>query len=150
MIISGSTALVLIHFAATWLMVGLIWFVQIVHYPLFNRAGAPGFVEYAREHQRLTTYVVVVPMIVELLTAAALAALRPRGLDAGLIWAGLALLAVIWASTAFLQVPQHQDLLRGFDDIVHGRLVATNWIRTAAWSARGILSLVMVMRLVGK
>ncbi|MCK6525129.1 hypothetical protein L6R49_27300, partial [Myxococcota bacterium] len=37
----SSTLLLLIHAAATWFMVGLIWFVQIVHYPLFSAVGPP-------------------------------------------------------------------------------------------------------------
>ncbi len=33
--------LVLGNLAPTLMMTGLIWFVQIVHYPLFDRVGAP-------------------------------------------------------------------------------------------------------------
>lgn len=55
--------------------------------------------------------------------------------------AGLALVAVIWLSTALLQVPCHELLCVGFDPAVHQRLVWTNWIRTAAWSLRGFLVL---------
>ncbi|MFY0528690.1 hypothetical protein ACN28I_37835 [Archangium gephyra] len=37
-----STPLVLLaHAAATLFMVGLIWFVQVVHYPLFSRVVGP-------------------------------------------------------------------------------------------------------------
>lgn len=32
-------ALLLVHAAATWAMVGLVWFVQVVHYPLFAQVG---------------------------------------------------------------------------------------------------------------
>jgi hypothetical protein len=49
---------------------------------------------------------------------------------------GLALLALIWVSTALLQVPAHTRLGRGWDATTHRRLVSTNWIRTAAWLAR--------------
>ena len=37
---------------------------------------------------------------------------------------GLALVAVIWASTATLQVPRHRELLHGFDPGSHRRLLA--------------------------
>ena len=37
------TYVLLTHLAATLYMVGVIWFVQVVHYPLFARAGAEGF-----------------------------------------------------------------------------------------------------------
>jgi hypothetical protein len=31
----------LLHLAATLYMVGVIWFVQVVHYPLFSKVGGP-------------------------------------------------------------------------------------------------------------
>lgn len=39
-------------------MTGVIWFVQIAHYPLFSRVGQPGFSEYEREHARRTSRVI--------------------------------------------------------------------------------------------
>ena len=57
---------------------------------------------------------------------------------------GLGLLAVIWLSTAFLSVPRHEALRHGFDASAHGALVATNWIRTAAWTVRSALLLVVL------
>ena len=53
---------------------------------------------------------------------------------------GLALVTLIWLSTALLQVPCHEDLSNGFDTEIHRRLVATNWIRTVAWSLRSLLA----------
>ena len=57
---------------ATLFMVGLIWFVQIVHYPLYANVGREQFPEYEALHNRLTTWVVGPAMLVEMLTAAAL------------------------------------------------------------------------------
>ena len=54
--------LLLIHAGATLYMTGLIWFVQVVHYPLMARVGEDGFAEYEKHHQRLTTWVVAPPM----------------------------------------------------------------------------------------
>jgi hypothetical protein len=41
-----------VHLAATAAMVGLIWFVQVVHYPLFASVGADEFVAYENAHTR--------------------------------------------------------------------------------------------------
>jgi hypothetical protein len=57
---------------------------------------------------------------------------------------GICLLAVIWLSTFFAQVPLHARLAKGFDAVTHRRLVLSNWLRTAAWTGRGILALVML------
>ena len=92
----------LVHLAATFYMVGVIWFVQVVHYPLFAKVGATGFAAYSRTHSRLTGFVVGPPMLVEAATAVALVVYRPEGVSALLAWTGLVLLALVWASTALL------------------------------------------------
>jgi hypothetical protein len=136
--------LLLIHAGATLAMVGLIWFVQVVHYPLFDFAAERRFTRFAAEHQRRTSLVVVPLMIAEAGTALALLVAPPLGLGRGPLWLGLVLLAVIWLSTAFLQVPLHRRLSRSRDGIAIRRLVASNWLRTTAWTARGVLALAMV------
>lgn len=57
----------------------------------------------------------------------------------------LGLLVLIWASTFLLQVPKHKVLTHGFDAEAHRFLVRTNWIRTAAWSVRGVVVLWMIV-----
>ena len=120
--------LLFVHAAMTLFMVGVIWFVQIVHYPLFHRVGEAGFAEYERQHTRRTGYVLAVPMLVEFATAVALA-WRFGGV---LAWSGFLLLMAIWLSTWLWQVPAHRRLEQGFDDATHRRLVRTNWARTVA------------------
>ena len=137
-------SLLLIHAGATLAMVGLIWFVQIVHYPLFELASERRFERFAAEHQRRTSFVVVPLMITEAGSALALVAAPPLGLGRGLPWLGVFLLALIWLSTALLQVPMHRRLSAGHDLPAVRRLVATNWLRTAAWTARGWLALALL------
>lgn len=138
----------LAHLGATLFMVGVIWFVQIVHYPLFARVGPDLFTAYSESHSRLTTYVVGPTMLVELGTAVLLVFFHPPQIPAAALWLGLVLIAAIWLSTALLQVPRHEVLGLRFDEITHQSLVATNWIRTIAWSARGLLVLWISARLI--
>ena len=143
------TLLLAVHAAATWTMVGVIWFVQLVHYPLLGgpgRASESGFAAYQHENTRRTSWVVVLPMVIEALTALALVVVPPAGVSRAVAWAGLALVAVIWASTALLQVPRHGRLERGYDAAAHRGLVATNWLRTLAWSVRAGIVLWMTLR----
>ena len=134
------------HLAVTLFLTGLIWFVQVVHYPLFAAVGESGFQTYAERHQHLTGLVVILPMLIELATAAIL--VWESGSPLPLPWAlmGLGLLIIVWASTFFLQVPEHAQLAKGFSPEAITRLVNTNWIRTAAWSARSLLLLVWLVR----
>ena len=135
----------LVHVFATLFMVGLIWFVQIVHYPLYSNVGREQFPEYERLHNRLTTWVVGPAMLLEVATAVVLLKSPPSG-STSLAWVALGLLALIWISTATLSVPAHNALTIEFSKAQHHQLVATNWIRTVAWSLRGVIVLVICHR----
>jgi uncharacterized membrane protein len=129
------------HLVATLFMTGLIWFVQIVHYPLFAAVGEAGFAAYEARHRDLTTWVVAPAMLVEAFSAAWLTRWLATSDQAWLVWSGMALVLVIWLTTACYSVPAHEVLSRGFDPIAHQRLVSTNWIRTAAWSIRAAIAM---------
>lgn len=144
---SGPDAvLVTLHLVATSAMVGLIWFVQVVHYPLFAAVGADGFADYERAHQRLTSFVVGPLMAAEGVTAIWLAFAPPAGVARAWPLLGLAVLGVIHASTVLLQVPQHSALSAGYDPARTRRLVSTNWVRTFGWSARGVIAALIVVQ----
>ena len=128
--------MLLAHAAATWFMVGLIWFIQVVHYPLFALVGEQRFEAYHRQHSRRISMVLAVVALAEVVTAAGLLWALPDA-RALVLLAG-ALLAVIWIITAAVQVPQHARLQPG-DHAGVARLVAGNWIRTALWTVRGLL-----------
>lgn len=131
--------LVVIHLAATLFMTGVIWFVQVVHYPLFFAVDRSAFPSYGKQHAARTTWIVAPPMLVELASALLLFWIRPANVATWSLSVGLSLLAVIWISTALVQVTTHEVLQKGFEATAHRRLVRTNWIRTVAWSLRGLL-----------
>jgi hypothetical protein len=141
--------LLLAHAAATLFMVGVIWFVQVVHYPLFARVGTPDFSGYSTRHTTLTGLVVGPPMILEAGTAVALVVWTPPGISVSLVWTGLLLVAGIWISTALLQAPRHTTLGRGFDPAAHRFLVTSNWLRTVLWSLRGLVVLCILYLAMG-
>lgn len=117
--------------------------------PLFAAVGEGGFAAYAADHVRRTGWVVGPPMLVEGATALLLLAWRPAAVPLAWVWVGLGLVGAIWLSTALLQVPRHRLLEVGFDPAVARALVATNWLRTAAWTGRAALALAMVARTMG-
>ncbi len=133
----------ILHLVATLAMVGVIIFVQIVHYPLMARVGRDAFERYEAGHTVRTAWVVIPLMVTELSTAVWLAALPAAAADRPLAYVGLALLAVIWLSTALVQAPLHGRLSKGFDEALHGRLVRSNWVRTLAWLARAPIAVLL-------
>lgn len=138
------SVLVLIHLVATLFMTGVIWFVQVVHYPLFADVGGEAFRGYQQRHVQRTGWVVGPPMLLEAATATAL--LVEPAAELSFAWAAVngGLLGVIWLSTWLSQVPQHNRLLGGFLPEAHRKLVAGNWIRTVVWSIRSLLLLTAV------
>lgn len=131
-------------------MVGLIWTIQLVHYPMFTSLDAEQFPKHMDEHQRLISFLVLPLMMSELLSSLALWNFRPEAISNTAVIVGLALLAVTWGSTFLIQVPQHTKLLSGYDAAVCQQLVTWNWLRTAAWTARGILTAAMMLSVLGK
>jgi len=136
------------------MMTGIIWFVQIVHYPLFLKVPAGGFVAYEQSHTVRTGFVVAPLMLLELGTALGLllVSLSSRGNDtvglSPLHLSALACLLLIWGSTFFIQVPLHQLLEQRADSKSMDLLVATNWIRTILWSIRlALLTLLITPRI---
>ena len=134
----------ILQVASTLAMVGLIWFVQVVHYPLFSRVGLSEFPQYETDHQRLTSWVVIPLMLTELATAILLLWFRPAGVGSTAIWIGIALIAAIWLITFTVHVPLHGILTTNFDTNSHRKLVAGNWWRTVFWTLRGVLVLWMI------
>jgi hypothetical protein len=127
----------IVESAATWLMTGVVWYVQLVHYPSFRAVERERFVEFHRHHTAATTLIVGPAMVVE----AACAVYRAWAGGGWRGWAGLALVAILWAGTFFVMVPLHNRLGRGFDETAAARLIRWNWLRTAAWTLRGLLLL---------
>jgi hypothetical protein len=141
--------LLLVNLAATLMMVGVIWIIQIVHYPLFNRIGAEAFRQYEADHTVLITYIVLPLMLAELVTAFLLATSPPPGITPVIMWGAFGLVVIAWASTALIQVPQHSRLASGFDEATYRLLVNSNWVRTVAWSLRGIIMIWVMSVLLG-
>ena len=136
--------LLLIHAIATWFMVGLIWTIQSVHYPLFVLVGGASFRSYESAHTRRMGWLLALPAGVEVVTGAALVLTRPKGVSLELVLIGGAVLAMMWVTTALVHVPLHRRLSSYWSIHDVGQLVRSNWIRTAGWSIRGLIVIVML------
>lgn len=138
-------SVLLLHAGSTLMMTGLIWFVQIVHYPLMGKVGEQQFASYEQSHTKQTTWVVGPLMLIEMVTAVYLLGFAPTKQAHWIALAGLIALGFIWGSTLMLQIPAHRKLEQGYDQPTHRKLVQTNWIRTIAWSIRSILALCLLL-----
>jgi hypothetical protein len=140
-----DSALLWAHAAATTSLAGLVWVVQVVVYPSFRLVGpTAAWPQVHAHHTRATATVVVLPWAVQGACLAALLLRRPDGVPLPLLLVTGVLAATTVVVTAASSVPLHGRLSQGYDDAVARRLVATNWLRTAAWTAGAGCSLLMV------
>ena len=121
------------NLAVSFALVGLIWTIQLVHYPSFTYVADDCFRQFERFHARAISFIVMPLMIIELILAIVLSFLSMFN---PLILTSLCIVLLIWGSTFLLSVPCHNKLAHGKDLAVIKRLVLTNWIRTILWSAK--------------
>jgi hypothetical protein len=140
---------VVAQLVSTLVLVGLIWTVQVVHYPLMALVGREGFTRYEAAHAPRMAAVVMVPWAVQGVSAAWLLVERPATVSAALVWSGALAALVTVIVTAVASVPAHSHLATGFDADVHARLVRTNWWRTAAWTIHAGIALTIALQTFG-
>ncbi|MFZ4734992.1 MAG: hypothetical protein ACOYM9_03560 [Bradymonadia bacterium] len=145
-----SAGLILtLNLAVTAVLVGLIWTIQGVHYPAFAEVGTNEFARFHAAHSARITLLVGPLMLAEVAASAWLVAVSAPGVDRHLAVFCAALVAVAWLSTALIQVPLHAALPGASGEAraaLVARLVATNWLRTAAWTLRGAVLLWATLR----
>ena len=124
-----------VHFLSTSLMVGIIWVIQLLHYPTFHFIKESNYVEFQHFHMQRISFIVVPAMILELLSAFMLV----YYIRSSLLTVCLIILLVIWLITFVFFTKLHQSLLGGYDKIIVDKLVQINWARTILWSLRLII-----------
>ncbi len=134
-----AKTLLVVNIVCTFIMVGVIWLIQIVNYPLFDHIGTESFAKYHNQHVWRVTLVVALPMFFEAVTASLMLWYPYPHVPPVLLIYGMVLIFVIWLSTLFLLVPQHDSLLKEYNDKAYVRINIFNWIRTIAWTMRGII-----------
>lgn len=138
--------ILLLNFLSTFFMLGVIWFVQIVHYRVFNFVEEKIFPEFSLFHSSSTTYVVLVPMIIELLTSFMLIYLSPGNIPYSILLGGFFIVVLIWIITFLLLVPLHNKLNNRKDTYQISKLTRFNWFRTILWTVRGVIILIILIK----
>ena len=131
---SHLTSLLYTHVIATSIMVGLIWFVQLVHYPSFHYIDRDRYSSFHSFHTKSISKIVVPVMLLESVTAMLLL----YGLQTieALLSISFVILIIIWIVTGIFFTRTHRILLMGYNKNIINRMVGLNWIRTILWSIR--------------
>lgn len=136
--------ILLINFSATLFMTGLVWFVQIIHYPLYLKISS-NFEAYELMHTKLTSRLTAPVMLIELTTTLLMWWFWPSYYTLNIITS--LLIIIIWISTFFVQIPLHNKLCNAFNQGHCKKLVTSNWIRTIAWTLKGMTLAVYFLEL---
>ena len=127
------------NLSISWGLLILIWLVQLIIYPGFSRISPEEFKVYHRWYVIRISSVVLPLMLAELILT--FWWVLSDDYSAVSILTGV-LVLIVWLSTFMFQVPIHNRLKAGRENILVRRLVTTNWIRTVAWTLKtGIVSI---------
>lgn len=133
-----------VHALATWFLVGLIWLVHHVHYPLFADVGPAEYVEFQAEHVSRIGVVLAGPWLVEGVATLGLLILARRRREVVVVVVGAAAAAGVVLISGLASAPAHSELADGFDAVVHDRLMAWNLVRALLWSLKGAVAAVLL------
>lgn len=136
--------ILIIHLFASFFLTGLIWTIQIVHYPGFKYIDKKNFSEFSQFHTSRITIVVLPLMLTELATAICLSyfdSLQNPSLNINL----LAVL-FIWLITILSSMKDHKKLAIDKSIKVIDHLIKINWLRTILWTTKSVLILFFTIK----
>ena len=139
--------LAVLHLLATGFMVGLIWTIHVVHYPLFAFVPEP-YEPFQSEHMRRITRLLVVPWGLEVFTALGLFLTADTVSQRSWSLAGGGLVVAIVAVTGLLAAPAHGRLLERFDEHEHRTLMRVDLLRTMLWTLRGAIACIIAFTVI--
>ena len=120
----------------SWFLTGLIWTIQVAHYPIFSYlTNQP---DSFRFHQKRMGLLVAPLMLIELLTAILLLIDQWHSFPY-LVLSNFIIVCCIWLHTFSIMVPIHNKLLTDSNLGLVKKLVKQNWIRTFAWTMKSFL-----------
>lgn len=133
---------------SAWVL-GQIWLVQIVIYPLFAEVGAADYVRYHGSYVSRIPVPVIIPGFATFLLPVLLALFGPEvplWMSVGNIAAGIVGLLV----TVLLEIPRHARLEKGGkNDATIAELIRYNWPRTLSITAQAIVTFLMLRHCFG-
>ena len=133
------SSILLINIFSAFFATGLIWTIQLVHYPSMRFVSRDKFELFHSFHQLRISIIAMPLMAIELITSIILFMQNIENESSLIFKINLIIVTLIWFSTFFIQVPMHQKLSKGKKNSLIDKLVLTNWFRTVLWTLRSIL-----------
>ena len=125
------------HLIFTSIMTGVIWVIQIVHYPSFHFMEKELYTAFQKFHMNKISIIVIPIMLAELITGMML--FLDKSSKSPFLIISFVILVLIWLITGVFFSKAHNELIAGYQELVINQLVAMNWIRTLLWTLRLLL-----------
>ena len=138
--------ILILNLTATFMLCGLIWTVQLVHYPSFHFFEKADFETHMASHKFRISFIVVPLMLMELITSAILGFYADSLIF--LHQVGFVIVVAIWLITFLVQVPLHNSISSGYRENSVTKLVRTNSVRTVLWSLKSLLGIYILWVLI--
>ena len=129
--------ILLVHLTFTSIMTGVIWVIQIVHYPSFHFIEKELYTAFQKFHMNKISIIVIPIMLAELITGMML--FLDKSYKSPLLIISVIILVLIWLTTGVFFTKAHNELITGYQQAVVNQLVVMNWIRTSLWTLRLLL-----------
>ena len=125
------------HLIFTSIMTGVIWVIQIVHYPSFHFIEKELYTAFQKFHMNKISIIVIPIMLAELITGMML--FLDKSSKSPFLIISFVILVLIWLITGVFFSKAHNELITGYQELVVNQLVVMNWIRTLLWTLRLLL-----------
>ena len=125
------------HLIFTSIMTGVIWVIQIVHYPSFHFIEKELYTAFQKFHMNKISIIVIPIMLAELITGMML--FLDKSPKSPFLIISFVILVLIWLITGVFFSKAHNELMSGYQELVVNQLVVMNWIRTLLWTLRLLL-----------
>ena len=143
--ISFNNIVFMFHFISTSIMVGVIWIIQLVHYPTFLFIDKQKYFNFQKFHMSKVSYIVMPAMTVELFSGIYILLYSENLIENNLFLLAFSFLVLNWVITGLVFVKIHNSLLIEYNMQTILLLVKLNWIRTTLWSLRLIFLTVILL-----
>ena len=137
--------IILINLILSLIAVGLIWTIQLVHYPSMQFISKDKFIDFHNFHSLRISLIAMPLMGLELITSFLLLYNNLENSIQILFLVNFIIVLLIWLSTFMIQVPFHKILSKGKDSNIISKLTLSNWLRTFLWTIKSILMVMIFL-----
>ena len=142
--ITTDSSVFILHLVSTSIMVGVIWIIQLVHYPSFLFIDKQKYMKFQEFHMSRVSYIVMPTMIAELFSGIYILLYNNILMVNTFFLLASFSLFLNWVITALVFVKIHNGLLIKYEKKIILLLVKLNWLRTILWSLRLVFLTIII------